>query len=385
MMDYLLFGLAWIGHGYALTVLLNIAYSQPYHRVFLKVVRAVIGLMIFSAPFLFAWYFGLRITDFFRTAGNSPPQIAVAVYLVVVLFASCVVLPIITIRRATRTRPAPILDESTTTIDVAKELGSPPYGDPKTAQSARLPFNCLFQVDFTTLTLALPNLPAAWDGLTLLQLSDLHFIGTPSQQFFEFVVQHCMREGIPDLVLLTGDIVDTETHHEWIAPILGRLRWHVGAFAILGNHDWWQDSDRVRTCLRDVGFRVVSNAWEQIEIRGEKLTVIGHEGPWFKPGPDLQDCPSAGMRLLLSHTPDNIRWARRNNVSLMLSGHNHGGQIRVPLAGSIFVPSKYSRRYDMGTFFEPPTLLHVNRGVSGKESLRIRCHPQVTRIILKRE
>jgi predicted MPP superfamily phosphohydrolase len=67
----------------------------------------------------------------------------------------------------------------------------------------------------------------------------------------------------------------------------------------------------------------------------------------------------------------------------MLSGHNHGGQIRVPLIGSIFVPSKFSRRYDMGTFFEPPTLLHVNRGLSGKEPLRLRCRPQVTRMVLK--
>ena len=68
----------------------------------------------------------------------------------------------------------------------------------------------------------------------------------------------------------------------------------------------------------------------------------------------------------------------------MLSGHNHGGQVRVPLFGSIFVPSRYGRRYDMGTFFEAPTLLHVNRGLSGKEALRIRCNPQVTRIILRR-
>ena len=93
-------------------------------------------------------------------------------------------------------------------------------------------------------------------------------------------------------------------------------------------------------------------------------------------GPDRLSRTGSG--LLVSHTPDNIGWARRNGCRLMLSGHNHGGQIRVPVFGSLFVPSRYSRRYDMGTFHEPPTVLHVNRGLSGKEAIRFRCRPQVT-------
>ena len=56
----------------------------------------------------------------------------------------------------------------------------------------------------------------------------------------------------------------------------------------------------------------------------------------------------------------------------MLSGHTHGGQIRVPIFGSLFVPSRYSRKYDMGTFHESPTVLHVTRGISGKEAIRFR-------------
>ena len=69
---------------------------------------------------------------------------------------------------------------------------------------------------------------------------------------------------------------------------------------------------------------------------GEPLVVVGHEGPWFRPPPDLTGCPT-GFRLLVSHTPDNIRWARRHDCRLMLSGHNHGGQIRMPVVGSMFV------------------------------------------------
>jgi predicted MPP superfamily phosphohydrolase len=67
----------------------------------------------------------------------------------------------------------------------------------------------------------------------------------------------------------------------------------------------------------------------------------------------------------------------------MLAGHNHGGQIRLPVIGSIFVPSRYSRKYDCGTFHEPPTLLHVNRGLGGQQPLRYYCRPEVTRIMLR--
>ena len=92
--------------------------------------------------------------------------------------------------------------------------------------------------------------------------------------------------------------------------------------------------------------------------------------------------PAAAFRLCLSHTPDNINWARQRSVDLMLAGHVHGGQIRLPLIGSIFCPSRYSRRYDCGTFFEAPTVMHVSRGLAGQHPLRYGCRPEVTRLIL---
>src|SRR5437870_1659061 len=76
-----------------------------------------------------------------------------------------------------------------------------------------------------------------------------------------------------------------------------------------------------------------------LDVRGHQMIVIGHEGPWFRP-PDVSDCPPEGFRLGLSHTPDNLPWAKRHRIDLMLAGHVHGGQIRLPLVGSIFVPSK---------------------------------------------
>jgi predicted MPP superfamily phosphohydrolase len=98
----------------------------------------------------------------------------------------------------------------------------------------------------------------------------------------------------------------------------------------------------------------------------------------------LTDCPQGIFRLCLSHTPDNIRWARTNKIDLVLAGHVHGGQIRLPVLGSVFVPSRYSRKYDCGTFYEAPTVMHVGRGLSGQHPLRFFCKPEVTRIVLRK-
>src|SRR5262245_4544588 len=347
--------------------------------------RLSIGLIVWFGPPIFGLLFGWDVMGLLRAAWDGGGYPTAAGYVAVCLCGSSVCLPIATIIRQMRKPPAAVLEELTETFDVANELGFRPVGDSKYRHLTSVPFNRPFHVDFTTLTLALPELPAAWDGLSILHLSDLHFIGTPAAEYFEWVFDKCMADGEPDLLCVTGDIVDTNRHIEWIVPLLSRLRWREGAFAILGNHDYWQDSGTVRKRLESLGIREVGNQVVSVELRGEPLMVIGHEGPWFRPGPDERECCGNGFRLCLSHTPDNIGWCRRNGVQLMLSGHNHGGQIRLPVFGSIFVPSKYSRRYDMGTFFEPPTLLHVNRGMAGKEPLRFNCNAQVTRIILRRE
>jgi predicted MPP superfamily phosphohydrolase len=184
-------------------------------------------------------------------------------------------------------------------------------------------------------------------------------------------------------VCLVGDYVDTETHHEWIAPLLGRLQAKEAKLAILGNHDEHFDPDGVRAELVSIGYSVLGNGWKEVVIRGVPCVAVGHEGPWFSPPPDLSGAPTAPFRLCLSHTPDNFYWGQANGIGLMFSGHVHGGGIRAPFIGSIFVPSLYCRRFDYGVFEENGTVMAVNRGVSGKEPIRIRCNPQVCRVTLK--
>ena len=361
---------------------LNFTYSFPFHRKLLKAQRQIWGLLLVGGPIAFVLLVGIDLLALRRVALADGTHAVLVAYAWICVAVGGIIFPSVTIWRFFQKPPGVVVSEETVVVDVEKELGYRPVGEGRYRRIATPRINDLFCVDFTKLTLEVPGLPAALDGLSILQLSDLHFYGTPGREYFDFIVGRAMADGTPDLLIVSGDIVDHNKYLDWIEPVLGPLKWNVAALAIMGNHDWWMDYDAVRSRLAALGMKIISNRYEAIDVRGETVVAIGHEGPWFRPPPDLAGCP-AGFRLLVSHTPDNIGWARRNDCRLMLSGHNHGGQIRLPIFGSLFVPSRFSRRYDMGTFHEPPTVLHVNRGLSGKEPVRFRCRPQVTRIVLK--
>lgn len=375
-MNFFLFCGAWVGHTALLVSLLNRWYALPLPRITLSGFRALVALAIVGGPIWMWTYFGF---DVIRAWRSEP---ALTAYLTICWTIGLVFVPGLTLLSQLRRQPQALLSNHTRTLDVARELGYKPAGLGKYRHLTRLPWNQVFQVNFAERTVVMPGLPTAWEGLTILHLSDFHLIGTPDREFYQKVMDEC-RAWDPDLVALTGDFVDGDEYRRWIVPLLGRLRWRIAAFAVLGNHDYWHEPTLIRRRLRRLDVHALGNIWKQIEVRGLPLVVIGHEGPWFRPGPDLANCPPDVFRICLSHTPDNLGWARAHNIRLMLSGHNHGGQIRFPLIGSVFVPSLYGRRYDCGLFDEPPTVLHVTRGLAGKQPLRFNCRPEVTKLVLR--
>jgi predicted MPP superfamily phosphohydrolase len=364
--------LAWFGHAFLMTVALNWTYAHALKRNYLKAIRAVIAISVFSFPILFA-----------ISATYPPAHFTFVAYIALCAAVTLIYLPVVSLVRAARRAPAAVIADTSHVLDVAALLGGKPVGDGKQWRLACLPGNQVFQVEFRELALRLPRLPLAWDGLTILHVSDLHLCGTPGRQFYQQVFDHALQRGVPDLVALTGDVVDSWHHHRWIIPLLGRLKWSIAAFAVLGNHDLYHEPDLVRRRLRRTGFRVLGNGSETIDVRDVPLVVIGNETPWFRPAPDLDVVPAEPFRLCLSHTPDNFGWGQRNGIDLMLAGHVHGGQIRVPGLGPLFVPSRFSRRYDQGQFAAGSTVLSVSRGLSGGEPLRYNCRPEVTRIVLQ--
>ena len=376
----LLFAGACLGHLVLMIVSHNWWYGLPLPRQAGNFIHFGHGLLILAFPLALGWNFGWDLHALPWPSSGFGWQELVTLYVLLCCLVGFVDLPLNTVARLLRRDPS--VEKQARILDVAKHLGRRPIGHSRKRLLASFPGNEVFQVELVQRTLLVPRLPAAWDGLTILHLSDLHFLGTPERDYFQFIMDRC-AEWQPDLVALTGDITDTNRHIRWIMPVLGRLRWRIAAFAILGNHDHWLETTYIRRRLRRLGMIVPHNTWHEIDVRGEPLVVIGHEGPWLKPAPDLTDCPREPFRLCLSHTPDNIRWAQRAGVDLMLSGHVHGGQIRFPLFGSVLVPSRYGRRYDCGVFDEAPTLLHVSRGLSGDYPLRYLCRPEVTLLTLR--
>jgi len=249
---------------------------------------------------------------------------------------------------------------------------------------ARLPGNESLQLDLTERGLDVPRLPPALEGLSLVHLSDFHFTGRIGKAFFQEVVASSNALE-PEIVVLTGDLVDRPPLIDWVPDTLGRLQARYGVYFIFGNHDLRVDWRRLRGVLEDCGLVYLGGRWKVVEIRGQPVLMAGNELPWFKPAADLNDCPprsEVSFRILLAHSPDQLPWARKGDGDLMLAGHTHGGQIRLPLIGPVFAPSRDGVRYASGLFHVPPTILNVSRGLSAQLPLRMHCTPEIIRLTL---
>ena len=250
----------------------------------------------------------------------------------------------------------------------------------------RLPGNQTLLLDVVERGLELDRLPPALEGLSVVHLSDFHLSGRIAKGYFQEVVRLC-NQLQPDLVAITGDVVDRNKCIDWIPDLFGQLTCRVGAYFVLGNHDMRVDVARVRRSLVEAGLTDLGGRWIEREIRGQPVVLAGNELPWGLPSPDLGSAPprreGAGpLRIALSHSPDQFHWAQTNQFDLLLAGHTHGGQIRIPLIGAIFSATRLGVRYACGTFHIPPTVMHVSRGVSCEIPVRMNCPPEMIKLTL---
>ena len=165
----------------------------------------------------------------------------------------------------------------------------------------------------------------------------------------------------PDLVVSAGDFVSGHTHHstmpiEQIAKSLGKVKTKFGFYTSLGNHDGWYGKDEITKNLEKNGIKVLSNSNVSLNIRGQKLYIAGIED--YNTGkPDIYkalnniEVDKNGKYnksvIMLSHTPDMFP-KMPDEITLVLAGHCHGGQIRIPFIGPIFTASRYGNKYVKG-------------------------------------
>lgn len=361
----------------------NTIHGYGWRRPFLQRVRATHNILLVSYPpaiFFGLGWFGPRLLfdgSWSAVCVWGWSGLAIGGIGFLALIAS-------TIRHLTYRPPACEVAATSRIIKVANQTTETLVGTGRAKWLARLPYNQQFTLEVHEKTYHLPDIPEAWDGLSIVHFSDVHFRGPVTRAYFE-VVMHEVNQLGGDLVAFTGDLLDQKSCLNWIPETFGRVRAPLGCFFVLGNHDWYADIDGpIRESLREQGWTDVSGTTISLARDGSTCIISGNERPWMGTAPVLPEKSTNELRLLLSHGPDQFFWAQDHAVDLMLAGHTHGGQIRLPIIGPVYAPSVYSCRYASGVFMAQGTLMSVTRGVSGREPIRYNCRPEITKLILRK-
>lgn len=244
-------------------------------------------------------------------------------------------------------------------------------------------------------TVGLKGLPSVLEGFRIVQLSDLHLYPFTGLELISRAVRTANALE-PDLIVLTGDYVLSDINAILdLAPTLAKLNANYGVYGIYGNHDLWfpRARDVMEEGFKRANIPLLKNSGAYIPVGEQGLYVAGLDDA-MSGEPDLsaglQDCPADAPVVLLAHEPD---FASENaqglggRSALQLSGHTHGGQVRLPGRGAIILP-EMGRKYDAGLFQVGAMQLYVNRGVgvitalSWTPPVRFNCPPEVTEVTL---
>lgn len=249
------------------------------------------------------------------------------------------------------------------------------------------------------------DLPASMAGYRIVHISDTHLGPRIPGEYIRHAVQLALALK-PDLFALTGDYIHAGvgyidpaadlfvplTAGSSAAPVLGTL----------GNHDWYNDGELMRGALRRVGVRTIDNDRVFVDARTREMVgeppesgvCFGGLGDlledWVDVETALRNVPPEMPRIVLAHNPDtaeqkSLKRERAPRVDLMLSGHTHGGQIRVPGLGTPFIPSRYGQKYAGGLCQGPRFRVLVSRGVGMSIfPIRLGVPPELVEITLTR-
>ena len=378
-MLFLLLPIFVLGHMAILIAVINRAHSTSLPRWFMKLCDLAWYFIMAGIPIAIgSWYLQSTVSgqkvDWFSVAGRLSGG-----YLFVSFMAAVAAIAERLYRlKAIRTTEL-LVSNHTHKISVTDAVGHRPVGDWLTSLASLIPNNEILHLSVHEKNLILPRLDQRLDGLRITHISDLHFTGQLTEPFYEELVKQA-NASESDIVVVTGDIVENRKCLEWLPRTIGQLQAKLGVFYVLGNHDLRiKDEQLVRTTLKDLGMISVGGRAETIRHNEFPIVIGGNELPWFTPAVNFQHEPETidglrPFRILLSHSPDQLRWARHNDCDLMFAGHTHGGQFRLPIVGPILSPSNQGSRFASGTFYFEPTMMHVSRGIAGTRPVAIQLH-----------
>lgn len=214
------------------------------------------------------------------------------------------------------------------------------------------------------------SIPKSYDGLKIVHFSDIHYGMTVDKKYLERIVDMINKQK-PDLVLFTGDFIDKDTNLndkeiKNINKILSGIESTLGNYAVSGNHDYKHISDFKK--IFDGNFTILDNQERLIYYdNNTPISLVGFTDA-LEGDPDYKifNNETDYFRIVMIHEPDEYDNIKKNNFNVMLSGHSHNGQIRVPLVGAIYTPVGSKTYYDKYYTFDNKELFISNGiGTSG--------------------
>lgn len=236
-------------------------------------------------------------------------------------------------------------------------------------------------VQVNTYKIPVPDLPKVFDNFRILHLTDLHLGPLVQDYFIDDVIQK--SNALPkEMIVCTGDYVnkrDSSGYIDQVWPLIAKLKARYGVFNVLGNHDHWADFDRSLYWLNQTGQNIRHQA-KAIEKDGQRIWIAGAGDLWEdKIGIDqaLQNVPDNECRIVLAHNPDTADEAFQQRVDLMICGHTHGGQVKIPFIGAPILPVE-NKKYSSGFIRSEKTNLFISRGIGWAIiPVRFNCYPEI--------
>lgn len=251
-------------------------------------------------------------------------------------------------------------------------------------------------LELNTYTISSRGLPDAFDGYRIAQVSDLHNaeFGGGNQRLLDM-----LREAEPDMIAITGDLIDSRKTNIAVALAFAEEAVRIApCYYASGNHEARVPEYReLKAGLEAAGVTVLDDARVEIEISGKSITIIGVNDPSFLADYLTSDAAvmdrklselsseDASFTILLSHRPELFDTYAAHDMDLVLTGHAHGGQFRLPLIGGLIAPNQgLFPKYDDGLYSEGNTNMIVSRGLGNSIiPFRFNNRPEVVLIELK--
>jgi predicted MPP superfamily phosphohydrolase len=233
-------------------------------------------------------------------------------------------------------------------------------------------------IGVTSINLELERLPQAFDGLKIVQISDLHskLFGENQRNLVSKI-----RKAEPELILIAGDLVDSKNYDEHTAlTLIDEIADIAPIYYVTGNHEFWSGRfPSLEKKLKERGVRILRGTKDTIERNGSRIHIIGVDDPaakvseqYYDEGRTLSDelqnvlkgIDQQDFKILLSHRPELISVYSEHNIDITFTGHAHGGQVRLPFIGGLIAPDQgLLPKYTSGKYTDRNPVMIVSRGL----------------------